>query len=271
MSEENYYDELDNKREKIKEIISEVRSGKKQIHHDSIEKILTTVFDYRVKGNEIKSKVELKGKYFKYIPYSREHFADLIIRIQKKHKCKNFIDVGCGIGDKVILAYLFGGFDRVTGIEYNETTYHVAKYFILDGMFTFENFTSYYKPIKGNKLPKNSWDVDDTKIAPKTKKEIIQGDAFNYDFSGHDFIYLYVPIGDYEIMQKLHDKIVLEMPIGGIIIDVGAMTSVKKAVEKIKNVKINTGKKEQGIWYPNYTQRTGEKSYKYYRLDGYGE
>jgi hypothetical protein len=61
---------------------------------------------------EEKSEEEKEIAAYEYIPYSRTGFVKLVKVVKNKFKPKHFIDIGCGIGDKVLLAYLFGDFDQ---------------------------------------------------------------------------------------------------------------------------------------------------------------
>ena len=229
----------------IRERITQIKNKKEEVSNYAISRILNSVYDYRIKGGEDKSKHEKENGYYEYIPFSRKRFIRILIDLQKEHNCKNFIDVGSGIGDKVILAELFGNFERVTGIELNTTTYHVAKYFLEKGMLNFQKNSDYFKDTK--------------KLIKKTDRILINMDAFDYNFSEDDFIYLYVPIHDEKIMSELHKKIVLEMPIGGIIIDVGLMIGLEKVIERLDKVRIY---KEKKVYAVNYFKKISENSFR---------
>jgi hypothetical protein len=243
------YMNYDARKDYMEFIVSAVKSGNTRIGHTDSNLFLAGVYDYRRHGKEEKSKKEMENGYYKYIPYSRDSFINLVVDIQKKNKAKRFIDVGSGIGDKVILAYIFGNFDKVSGVELNETTYHVSKYFLEGGMLPFEKRKDYFK--------------DKKELEPKTKINLLNVDAFDYDFSNDDFIYMYVPISTSSIMHKLHLKILKEMPIKGIIVDVGANDSIQSAIFKLKYSL--TDVKEKNLFY-NYYKKTGKEKFEYHKL-----
>ena len=55
---------------------------------------------------------------FPYVPLPAAAFRDLLLNAPRD---KSFVDAGCGTGDKLLLAYLYG-FSSVTGID-NEKAY----------------------------------------------------------------------------------------------------------------------------------------------------
>lgn len=227
------YDEKKEIKEKIKEL-KKLDLKEKQMDQESIERILEEIYDFRNHGKEDKSEIEKRNKNYPYIPFSRKLFTEMILVLQRKYHKKSFVDVGCGIGDKVILAELFGDFDSVTGIELNTTTYYVAKYFCLVGEFPFQEFEDYFKPRERLKKGQKFHPLE-----AKVKREIINIDAFKYDFSKHDFIYMYSPISDNSVLEKLYIKILKEIPKGGILLEVLHPHRIVDIIEqKFKNVKL---------------------------------
>lgn len=140
---------------------------------------------------EIKSEKEREGKCFPYIPYEPRAFLEIINRLAHSYDRKklDFIDVGSGIGDKVLLAQLLG-FKTATGVEINEHTSQLAKHFL--------------------------------NVREENNITLINKDAFDLDFSNYNFIYMYRPIQCEKLLAKLHKKVLDEMPVGGTFIDVGA-------------------------------------------------
>ena len=168
--------------------------GHKFLNH-TVEFIMNAIFrdsNYGIShvNSEVKTEFETKNRYYPYISFTREDFIRILWRVGNFFKTKNmrskkFIDVGCGIGDKVLFANLLG-YDSY-GIEYNEHTYNLGKHFLND--------------------------VDWCRL--------IRGDAFSHDFSTYDVIYLYVPIADHKLMIELHKHIYSTMKAGAKIYDVG--------------------------------------------------
>lgn len=121
---------------------------------------------------ETKSQVEKDNGYFPYIPAGPGEFIKSVMQVQKvNYNIKmhlKFMDVGCGIGDKSLLAYLMGA-DSSTGIEYNKHTFELAKYFLKD-----------------------------------TEVHLIKGDALKHKhYSDYNLVYMYNPIQKWEIELKL--------------------------------------------------------------------
>jgi hypothetical protein len=153
----------------------------------SISKVL---FDsYR----EMETKTEFEDSIgmYPYIPFGENRFINMVKVLAKQNfkdeKDISFIDVGCGYGVKsAIFASLFPN-SSSTGIEYNRTTYKKGS----------DTFWCTYKNLY-----------------------LIPGDAFKYDFSKHNFIYLYCPMADSKSMLKLYEHIYETMPINGIFVEV---------------------------------------------------
>jgi protein-L-isoaspartate O-methyltransferase len=114
--------------------------------------------------------------HYHYIALSNHAFVTNFLRSIYEiygHR-ESFIDVGCGIGDKTLLAWLSGLFDKCYGIEYSQLTYEIA-------FKSFERLGLYDR--------------------------IISGDAFEHNFEPYDTIYFYCPISDTEGMHKLYKHI----------------------------------------------------------------
>ena len=127
--------------------------------------------EYDRVDSERKSTIENVMGAYTYIPADRTRFIQYVSKIIKKSQLSDmkFIDVGCGIGDKVMLAQ-FLGFDAY-GIEINSHTLGLAQYFL-------------------------------HKVVPYT--HLILGNAFDIDYSQYSFIYMYVPIYDVKKMAELY-------------------------------------------------------------------
>lgn len=150
---------------------------------------------------EIKSEIEKEGRCFPYIPYDQKEFLWAMNKISPSYlrKQHDFIDVGSGIGDKVLLAQLLG-FKTATGVEINNHTSQLAKHFL------------------------------NVRHDEETNIRLINKDAFDLDFSEFNFIYMYRPIQDEKLLAKLHKKVLDEMPADGRFVDVGC--SIKNILEK---------------------------------------
>ena len=140
---------------------------------------------------ETKDTREKEGHYYSYIPYDELNFVDVVLLPaltlftadgKNDHKPR-FIDVGSGIGDKVLLAHLLGF--KASGVEYNQDTYSLSKYFLRD------------------------WDHID----------LYRGDALEFGFTDYDVIYMYCPIADSTLMTKLHFRVMDQMPVGSVMIE----------------------------------------------------
>jgi len=141
-----------------------------------------------IMSTDIKTKLndESRNNYFGYIPKDPGVFLNSLKEVKEKfgHR-ESFIDVGCGIADKTLLAHYTGIFDKCYGIECSSYTYDLAK--------------SKVEPITG-------------------ENTIIYGDAFAHDFSKYDTIYMYCPIRDEETMLRLLEYIYKTMREDAIII-----------------------------------------------------
>jgi SAM-dependent methyltransferase len=239
---EDLFEHLDEVEKSINEVKKGIYSAK------NIRTILEEIFNYDAYGREEKSEEE-QGS-FKYIPESRAKFIYYIKEIQKREKKKKFIDIGCGIGDKVALAYLFGEFDEVFGIELNETTYHVAKYFLGNGVFRFENFDDY----EDNNY--SSRRQEEQLIETPVKRKILWGNAFDHDFSNYDFIYMYKPIAEWSGIKKLYEKVLSEMPIGGVSIEIIFGSSFASVVKEVYDIEFPSPSP-----FKYYIKKTGKRDF----------
>ena len=174
----------------------------------AIKLVLKCIFNDMLPGYsdltpEMKSKEENDISAFKYVPSSRARFVqETLTHFLSK---KNFIDVGSGYADKVALAHEYGSFDCVNGIEMNQFTYNVSL-FLLDRFY-------------GNDILRSG----DRHTTQWDRHSIVltRGNAFDYDFSEHDAVYMYMPIHDRRILERLHIHVLNTMPKGGMLYEDG--------------------------------------------------
>lgn len=129
------------------------------------------------------SEYEREQGFYHYIGMSVEGFLHYMNPVPDIAQ-RRFIDVGCGIGDKLIAARLLLGIKDVSGVEYNNATFGVAQ-----------------------------------KLAGKIANRLIHDDAFNVDFSTWDLIYMYHPMQNDTAQADLWRHCVRTMPEGGIIVE----------------------------------------------------
>jgi SAM-dependent methyltransferase len=106
---------------------------------------------------------------FKYIPYNMESFIKLL-----EGKTGKFLDVGCGIGDKVLMAKELG-FDAY-GIEKDERLFKIANKYLsnitlIDAM-DFQDYDKFeviyvYRPFKDEEKLKQLSDLIKSKMNPE--------------------------------------------------------------------------------------------------------
>lgn len=117
--------------------------------------------------------------------------------------CHNvkFLDVGCGVGQKVFLAGDLFGFDSY-GLELRAPLVKAGR-----------------KLLKSTS-PFLVWDSDSYQYQSdeKQEKRIIQGNALTFDYSNFDVIYFYCPIAQHELEEKLEKQIAETAKKGAIVI-----------------------------------------------------
>lgn len=118
---------------------------------------------------------------YPYIPYDLSSFVKGLRSVPSFLKGNSFIDVGCGIGDKVFIASLLSKSMQCSGIEYDTSTHAIAQ----------------------------------RKSFLERHHAFIRGDAFKHDFSKYDRIYTYQPIGNQAILLDLYRHIADTMPHNG--------------------------------------------------------
>lgn len=131
--------------------------------------------------------INIPDSYYRAIPIGTYVVAKLMIA-RKKFGCRHFLDVGAGMGNVMKLATAIE-FESVTGIEVRREYEKHLKY-------------------KGAR--------------------VFMGDAFSYpDYADHDLIYLFRPIADSNIMNRLITHIVEKARIGTVFILEGCDTKLK--------------------------------------------
>lgn len=118
---------------------------------------------------------------YPYIPYNQSSFVSGLRSVPSFLKGSSFIDVGCGIGDKVFIASLLSKGLRCSGIEYDTSTHAIAQ----------------------------------RKMFLNRDYNFICGNAFKLDFSKYDRIYTYQPMGNQSILLDLYKHIADTMPRNG--------------------------------------------------------
>lgn len=154
---------------------------------------------------EVKNKSE-EGNHY-YISLNHLSFARIVVYWRKEVSGDiNFFDVGCGLGDKLVLANWFiDGIKSVTGIEINQHSYHLGKFFIGD-LYDDHGYNMGRRLSNKNPFP--------------IPLEIIEGDAFDMDYKPYNMVYLYQPIANVRKLHKLYLHILETMPVGGLMIEV---------------------------------------------------
>ena len=128
------------------------------------------------------------GKYYPFIPHDPDHAIQQLITVKKLLTTENrterisFLDVGCGIGNIMVLAQSMGF--KPAGIEYNKT------------------------------LEKKSL-VGYVGYGPEDLYGIVYCDAFKYKmYHKFDVVYMYCPISDYALEKRLERKIENALSVG---------------------------------------------------------
>ena len=152
-------------------------------------------------ANDSQEDIDAKRKagQFEYIPFRVCDFITQITAARKMLKGPNyetnykFIDVGCGIGTKVLLAREY--FDAY-GIEITNKYVERARALLIAS--------------KSSRWSKPN-------VAELCAK-IIEGDALEHDYREYDVVYFYWPIRHSETQVKLEQHIIRTIKKGGIVI-----------------------------------------------------
>jgi SAM-dependent methyltransferase len=135
---------------------------------------------------------EVQAAHYAYIAYDPEHFLRRLHDYGCLENRGRFLDVGCGIGEKVFLAYALGTFTHCDGLEYDARTAAVAQ-------FLFKQ-------------------LGDPEVYPL---QVFPGDALSFDHYGdYDVIYMFRPLRDRAQMRQLVTRIVEQLRPQATLIDV---------------------------------------------------
>lgn len=189
--------------------------------------------------NGIKGNYTAEDKGYKCIHLTLSHFIhyfNQLISTEKlfarevlagrEYTSLKFLDVGCGVGEKVFTADKVFGFDSY-GLELREPLVNSARK-LLDG---------------------HLFNVD---------KRIIQGNAITFNYKNFDVIYFYCPIADAQLEIELEKQIAKTAKVGAIV--AGFMPYFfcgwnMDALEKLGWVLCNTEKAEGSYISHNYFKR----------------
>ena len=187
-----------------------------------------------------KDKTQKDEGHYPYIAYSTEGFiTDFLFSVYKKFgRRKSFVDVGCGIGDKVLLAWLSGIFDECIGIEYEGFTANIG----IKIANTLSDFTENraYVYIDGTSIESRlpSFIQADKKDEVLVDFGIIQANAFDVTYRRFDTVYFYHPIANVDLMKNLYEYVFKTMQPKAIFIEMMQDAGLKRALENINNEKI---------------------------------
>ena len=183
-----------------------------------------------------KNNVEVQNHHFEYIPFDPHHFIQDISLIKNKFNLDSFIDVGCGVGDKVLLAKYFLNFKKASGIELNKLTYALFTTF---GGYHLDTYT-----LMGFNI-----------------------NAFDFkEYENYDLIYLFMPIASKERMRDLCKFIFSQMKIGGFYYEAIGSYNYLLDVMGVKD-------RLYGKRYSNLIEKTGKNKFEFvdYSVDIEGE
>lgn len=173
-----------------------------------------------------KDKKQKDDRHYPYIAYRTDRFiVDVLVSTYEKFgKRKNFVDVGCGIGDKVFLAWLSGIFDECVGIEYEGFTSSIG---IGIAQESLSRFRPHLYLEKGRICSKENWEFKSVPI----DFGIINADAFDINYKDFDTVYLYHPIADENLMGKLYRHIFKSMPKKAILLEMMQDSGLQSAIQ----------------------------------------
>ncbi len=135
---------------------------------------------------------ETQASHYQYIAYDPEIFLARLHAYGALDVRGRFLDVGCGMGEKVFLAFALGRFSQCDGLEYDAKMAAVAD-FLFNRIATPDRY-----PVC-----------------------IIQGDALEFDrYGDYDVVYMYRPFREREPMSRLVRRIAAQLKPGAIMFDV---------------------------------------------------
>ena len=201
-----YQDNLEKDKEYFKQELFETNS----IYSDLVYSMLKIVFlDLNDHVSSEKKEANEEGN-FEYIPYTRTRFLALLDRIMKDIPGDiDFLDVGSGIGDKTMLASLNPRIITSWGIELNQHTFELSKFF-RDKFYRAIDFKAYpgrYRSAKD----------DDLRYPHHIKFLNMDGLDFirkDIDNGRKILFYSYRPILREKKLGKLYERFLTQMKIG---------------------------------------------------------
>lgn len=174
-----------------------------------LEKFITPQLD-----DEAKKKKAADGQ-FPYIAFDSDLFCDQMMFVRKlfdkrnkkldwRHKHR-FVDVGCGIGSKLLIASdILGGFE-ICGIEYSKEYVKVA-----------------------NQLISHTYEF--------RRPYVIEFNALELDYTSFDVIYFYCPLINVEKQMALEERIFRTAKPGAIIVANLAKNGMIWQTNKVKKL-----------------------------------
>ncbi len=198
---DNWYQYIPRRRALIPEVVHTIKDGLGERYSPLMHGLgrfvalllYREVPEFFCEGHKDKP-VEAQEDHYPYIRLSYDLFFDLLKQPFLK-KGGEFIDVGCGIGDKVALANLVFGYNA-TGIEYTPLTYYT-------GVCYLTGRNGYFH---------DSW-------GRATAVHLVLGDAFDHNYKPYDVIYLYHPIRNSHKMRELYLHIFKTMKRNAVLIE----------------------------------------------------
>ena len=165
------------------------------VYNNLINTVMSVIFlNQWNKVYSEEKKANEEGNY-EYIPFRRGRFLSLLNMIMTKIPEKvDFLDVGSGIGDKTILASLHPRIINSWGIELNQHTYELSKFFL-------HRFLSA------------------TQFTPRIFIKFLNMDGLEFERklvnNKHRILfYSYVPIYEHKKCIKLYERFLTQMKIG---------------------------------------------------------
>lgn len=161
-----------------------------------------------------------KGSY-EYIPYNTRCFVEVLNTIKKDYEERyarsfasvfpKFIDAGCGLGVKLVLAAAMGF--QTTGLEIDcELIERAEDIFALDHDFWFGS--------------------------PHQIPGIINQDVLDHDYQAYDVIYFYCPFVNRDKEEAFEKRVHSQMKQGAYLVAVGRV--VKPPEEQFEGIKAHT-------------------------------
>jgi SAM-dependent methyltransferase len=178
--------------ENLKVMIDSIRRMPLEKKNDELAEAIALALCPRRTGNYKTEPDAYQESHFHYIAFSPVNFIQRLKVFGCFRKTGKFLDIGCGLGEKVFLAHVFGQFSRCDGLEYDAKTFAVAE-FLLDRIQPRDHY-----PIK-----------------------LIQGDALAFDdYGDYEVVYMYRPMRDHGLMRKLMRRVAAQIKPGAIMLDV---------------------------------------------------